>query len=225
MPILNPVNAGDLAQLLVAFRFLEAGRPPAWPLTVQAYDLLVDAGDAIFRVQVKKATQVDGPDNWAVVLQKRNPIPSNAFDYLAVWCDYDRSYVIPAGAICNVADPTTLVARVQIAVQGQRFVPYLNRFNIGSGEPRPMATLAPGVSIQHRRFWFESKRGNERKAHKRLTTAEIEELRRLPIRWFKYQENAEGLIPIEQIAQQFGITVTTARNYLRGKRKDLKPLA
>ena len=49
---------GSIAELLVAYRFIEAGRRPAWPLTVCSYDLLVDGGDDIFRVQVKHARKI-----------------------------------------------------------------------------------------------------------------------------------------------------------------------
>lgn len=225
MPILNYNNAGDLAQLLTAYRFLEAGRLPAWPLTVCAYDLLIDGGDGIFRVQVKKGSQVaEGPDTWRVHLTKKLPIPATAFDYLVIWCDANRSYVIPAVALQNTQNPAVLVAAVQLYGKGERFAMYLNRFNLGSGEPKPCTTLAPGTSTR-RRFWFQATKGEQRKQHKRLSAQEVEEILHLPIRWFKKQEQAEGLIPIEQVAQQFGVTVMTLRNYLRGRgRKDLPPV-
>ena len=223
MSILNYNNSGDLAQVLIAYRFLEAGRLPAWPLTVCAYDLLVDGGDGIFRIQVKKAAQVaEGPDTWRVHLTKKQPIPATAYDYLVIWCDANRSYVIPAAALQNAQNPAVLVAAVQLYGNGDRFSLYLNRFNLGSGEARPCATLAPGTSIR-RRFWFQAAKGEQRKQHKRLSAQEVDEILHLPIRWFKKQEQAEGLIPIEQVAQQFGVSVMTLRNYLRGKgRKDLR---
>lgn len=215
---------GGLAELLVAYRFLEAGRVPARPIVPRSYDLLVDAGSAIYRVQVKQAHE--SLKGWTVALTSRRVGKTDlstscvGCEYLAIICTPDRIYIIPTAACVPAHAPDRMFARLTIYTgpTATRFAPYLNNFNVGTGRmPPPPVPLGP---LPPRGMWFSATAGT-RKTHRHLTLDQIAEIRQLPIRWFKKQ-GGEGLLPIEDVAAQFGVHPATIRNLLRGKRQDLQ---
>jgi len=223
---------GALAELLVAYRFLEAGRLVSWPLVPCAYDLLVDGGDRIYRVQVKQAhIQGDMPEHWRVGLTKRRntkpdrPQAVTSLDLICVVCTPAEIFVIPVGACASPVDARWLNARLKIGPES-RYRVFLNKFGVGTGigvegTPEPFLPLRYAASTLR-----EERRtlAGGRKAHHRLTTAQVHELFKLPIRWVKAQPPT-GLIPIEDIAQQFNVSVATLRNLARLQRKDLRQTA
>ena len=226
--IVDSHRAGASAEILVAYRFIEAGRIPSWPLVPCRYDLVVDGGGTLHRIQIKRASKGIAKGAAAYTWQCRlttdhhskTPLAVTAFDYLVLVTDPNRIYVIPTGGLHCAHDPAHLIKRVVIAENGERFAPYLNQFGIGPGTaPEPSQILDP-TKLQ-RSFWHVKKSGAERKHHRRLSLSEVEAIQQLPIALYK-RDQAPGLIPIEQVAQQFGVHVATLRNLLRGKRNDLK---
>jgi hypothetical protein len=216
---------GGLAELLVAYRFLEAGRLPAWPLVPCAYDVLVDIGGGTARVQVKQAHQVG--NRWRTRLGKRKgstdvPVESRAADYIAVVCTPDEIYVIPAQACLSPTDPRYLNLQIEVGRQGKYQV-YRNAFRLGTGHSTE-TTPPPPVPIYTVPAYMLEKRtgpGPARKLHKRLTLQEIAAIRELPIRWTRDQPK-DGTLSVAAVAAQFGVTTVTLRNtVLKRKRRDL----
>jgi hypothetical protein len=217
-------QAGALADLVVAYRFIEAGRLVAWPLVPCAYDLVVDGGSQVSRVRVKRAmfSEQDSQHGAAyrVRLTRRKgkgpdqPIALTDFDYLAVVCQPERIYVIPVEALRAPTNPQICVARLSIgAVQSQTHEGFLNRFTIGSGltteiqKPTSIYAVRPGTTTA--RGWAHPTRAT-RKPHRRLTGDEAVSLR----------SGVQGGLSLQDAARQFGITYATARNLVLGKRKD-----
>lgn len=198
------VRAGAAAEVLVAYRFVEAGRRPAWPLVTGPYDLLVDAGDAVWRVQVKQANQdQDKPNRWRVTLQKRKGPPLvTEFDYLTVVIDPERIYVIPVSSLTCAHDPMRCIAAVDIGTVDGRFMPYLNNFGLGTGvRPAPIPSLLRIRPELKRTVHFVRKRhGNQRKPHRRVTAGEAGEIRRLA---------ATDTMTPQELARQFNISTPT----------------
>lgn len=226
MPLLNEaIQLGYSAELLVAYRFLEAGRRPALPLVPCPYDLLVDCGSGIYRVQTRRASAHIPPGSGArcyrchTANNHRDGPDAAEFDYLCAVVEPNCVYVIPTAALRAAHDNTRLVKRLEIAEHGTRFAPYLNQFGIGSGE-LPEKPPADITKLRGRAFWHAPS-ASERKLYRRLSKADVDALRQIPIAITKRDEQHGG-IPIQQIAQQFGVHVATLRNLLRGKRKDLK---
>lgn len=61
---MNTAQKGEIAQLHAELRAVELGHIVSRPLTVSRYDLLIDNGSKIFRVQVKYADgKASGTDN------------------------------------------------------------------------------------------------------------------------------------------------------------------
>lgn len=218
---------GTLAELLVAYRFFEAGRLVSWPLTPCAYDLVVDSGDRLWRVQVKQAFRSADRNAWTVRLTKRNTkgdkvVACQDLDLVVVVTTADVAYVIPVPACASPTDGRYLNARIEVSETG-RYAIFRNRYAVGTGLTDEIAPVAvtpthPGAN------WAPSRRlsGPRRKAHRRLTAAEVLELRQLPIRWYKRQPG-DGLIPLVDIARQFDVCPGTLRNVvLGGKRLDLQ---
>lgn len=226
MPILyTTTRSGSRAELLVAYRFLEAGRVVSWPLTVCGYDLIVDGGDSLYRIQVKSTppTMAEGATAYRYVcrLSKKDhdPLPAGTFDFLCMVVDPSRVYVIPAGALRCPHAPERLVKRVVLYEKGTRFAAYCNRFDLGSGELPCLAAVHP-LRPPTRTMWKAAKTGQVgRKPHRRLSKADVETLRTLPIAFYQTDPG----LPIAEVAQQYGVTVVTLRNLLRNKRLDLRP--
>lgn len=232
---------GALAELLVAYRFTEVGRLVSWPMVPCSYDLVVDGGDRLYRVQVKQAARIDERGSgkhfkaahWAVRLTKRNqqtgqidtPREASAIDILCVVATPAEIYVIPTAACCSPVDARFLNARLQIGPES-RYRLFLNRFGIGTGlshevAPAPIVPLrlADREAAQH---LMKQRRYGVRKRHRRLTPEEIAQIRQLPIRWRKAQP-PDGLIPLEEIARQFDVCPATLRNVVfYENRLDLK---
>jgi len=223
---------GALAELLVAYRFLEAGRLVSWPMVPCAYDLVVDGGDRLYRVQVKQAHEEQGErhfGHWRVRLTKRNietgdkPIAASAIDVLAVVTTPDVVFVIPAGACTSPVDERYLNARIEIGPES-KYQLFRNRFALGTGATQEVAPvpIRPPLGTAHGDYHRRHNRsGPQRKPHVRLTSAQVEQIRQLPIRWFKHQA-PEGLIPLDDAARQFNVCPNTLRKVcLDGDRQDL----
>jgi hypothetical protein len=220
---------GALAELLCAYRFVEAGRLVSWPLIPCTYDLIVDGGDRLYRVQVKQAHQVQhehGFGTWRVRLTKRNergdkPVLLTDLDVLCVVTTVDAVFVIPVEACASPVDGRYLNARVQIGPES-KYQLFRNRFAIGTAltaEVAPASVLpVRGVSLPGR---MRRASGSRRKPHHRLSPAQVAQIRALPIRWYRAQP-PEGLIELEDAARQFNVCPTTLRNLvLRASRQDL----
>lgn len=225
-PLINSSQRiGTAAELLVAYRFLEAGRLPAWPLVVCSYDLLVDAGDACYRIQVKAAAKrlVGSAYQWGARTGKAKGAltPRNSYDYLCIVTDPSLVYVIPTRVLLCAHDPTRLVKRVVIHEHGKRFSPFLNRFDLGPGAVPAPAGQVGALPPSRRTQWKTQNYREGRKEHRRLSAADVAAIRQLPIAFYR-QDAAPGLLPIHEVARQFGVHVATLRNLLRGKRQDLR---
>lgn len=144
------------AEMLVAHAFAQQGYTVAIPLVQCSYDLLVDSGSAIWRVQVKlarfKRARIrprgkGSRAHYAVDLYRGSPrrttfIGVTEFDILCAVCERDRIYVIPTTALVSVTDPARLVGHIEIKfelkvdrteredarVAVERWMPYLNAF-------------------------------------------------------------------------------------------------
>lgn len=219
---------GALAELLVGYRFLEAGRLIAWPIVPCAYDLIVDGGDRLYRVQVKQAREtLRGSGHWWAHTQRRRganqpdrPLGIDLVDYLCFVTTADACFVIPVEACVSPVDARWVNKRIQIG-PASRYQVFLNRFAIGSGQS---AELTPAI-IREAHASTAVKWGHaqqlRRKLHRRLKTEEVLHLRTLPICW-KKREWREGLLLASEVAHQFNISETTLRNIVRdGKRRDL----
>lgn len=217
---------GAASELLVAYRFMEAGRLVSWPLIPTSYDLLVDCGDVIQRVQVKTGQDRNATGVYHVHLTKRRakgdrPIYLASVDYICVVCAANHVYVIPAIVLQSPTDPAVLCKRLQIytKVEAERFHRYRNAFAIGQGHgtvegPQAEVHVAPLRTSWHPE---QQRAGRHRKPHVRLSTDVILQLRR-----------TLGATPtttaIREAALHHGVAEVTLRNYLQGKRKDLQPL-
>lgn len=211
---------GASSELLVAYRFTLSQRIVSWPLMPCAYDMLVDCGDTIQRVQVKTGRAVNAT-TWWVRLTRRmrdkrdQPILAASIDYVCVVCDPNRVYVIPTTAICSPSNPDQLCASVQIYENGDRLRPFLNAFAIGSG--LGSGDVQPNLKVGWKPELQQPGPPTDRKPHQRLSIPVINEIRR----------EAEGkrLTPAERrvLAARYDITLPTLRNYLQGNRKDLRP--
>lgn len=215
---------GAAAELLVAYRFLLAGCPPSWPLLPLSYDLIVDTGEALRRVQVKQAHSIGTGLIWGVRLTKRHPAgdrscPVNALDYVCVVCKPNHIYVIPAPMLTGATDPTQLVARLQIYETGTRFAAYLNAFAIGPGcgTPYDQPEVSVGWTPHGPKFPHVPSPTARRKHHHRLTLAEVAEVRTL------IEQAGNSTATRRQLAKQFDVGEVTIRNLLNGRRKDLLP--
>ncbi len=146
--------------MLVALKFTQEGYISSFPLSPCGYDLVVDTGVEMFRVQVKQAQWEkarkarpgkSGADRagWFVDLKKKQKVegkvkslarPVNHFDVLVVVCEPETVYVIPE-TLLRVND-ATLLGQVKIRPElpetnkgGRqssvlRWQPYLNQFRL-----------------------------------------------------------------------------------------------
>lgn len=145
--------AGFSSEMLVAYRFAAQGYLVSFPLCPCGYDLLVDVGTAILRIQTKKAWWVPqrikragkgDRAHWVTNLMKRDVrgmrhrTSARAFDYLCVVCDLDV-YVIPTdrlistiGELVRVVSikPPLAVGRNDAMTAGTKYEEYKNRFLI-----------------------------------------------------------------------------------------------
>ncbi len=224
-PLINDSRrSGAQSELMVAYRFVAASRVPAWPLVPINYDLLVDCGDAIQRVQVKTARQHQTGERWRVRLTQRRrhqdrPVLVSSIDYFCIVCDANRILVLPSTILKSPTDPLWVLARLDFNPNGERFQPYLNSFAIGQGvneSSRPAETVEPDII---RTPWYPHQRQQPvwaapRKRHRRLSGVEVAELLQ-----------ALGSTPTatekRRLALQYGISIVSLRNYQLGRRKDL----
>ena len=223
MLISESLRSGYSAEVLVAYRFLEAGRIPAWPMVPCRYDLVVDGGDQCYRVQVRRASpriekgETRRQFHCHLTKDRKTPLPVSSFDYLCVVAEQNQIYVIPVGALHCTHAPTQLITRLQITENGTRFAHFLNQFGIGTGvvpvAPTPLTPLK-------RSFWYVQPSGSRRKPHRRLSTVDAQAIRQLNIALTRDEEGPER-VPVAQVAAQFGVHVATIRNLVRGLRKDL----
>jgi hypothetical protein len=148
------------SEMLVAYQFCKVGYTLCVPLTPRPYDLLVDTGRQIVRVQVKRARfegQRKRPqglgdrDHWAVELDGRKTNGRSpklhvakdldAYDYLAAVCLEDLIYVIPVSRLKS-AEPGKMLRLIQIKppvgtdgrddskMAGLRWEPFKNKFTL-----------------------------------------------------------------------------------------------
>jgi hypothetical protein len=201
---------GCASELIVAYRFVEAGRAVSWPLVPRAYDLLVDGGDRVYRVQVKTGHRAEGKGLRVTIkhVNGREAIREN-FDYLCIVDTANQIYVIPSVACECRFRPEELLASIEI--RNGRYDMYLNRFEVGSG---PVAGT-PGVVEDGRgmrrltgRVW---PRGGQRKRHRRVDLASALEIYRL-------RETGN----VRELAAQFQVTAPTILNLFAGRRKDVR---
>ena len=161
---------GCSAEMLVALKFAEQGYIASFPLRTCGYDLVVDDGVEVRRVQVKQAyfqkarkKPGGGGDRacWLVALDykgktregtKRRRRPGSEFNVLAVVCRPDLIYVIPSAVLVNGRQDGMLPGRLQIkepmnggrkdAVEaGERWMPFCNNFALTPAPP-PVAKPA-----------------------------------------------------------------------------------
>lgn len=198
---------------------MAAGRVPSWPLVPMAYDLLVDCGDSIQRVQVKTATAREARYHVHLTTRRKGvdrPMALASVDYVCLVCDPNRIYVVPSVVLQSPTDPLLLTKRVQLSGDGERFAGYLNAFAIGTGDGS-----GDGATVDLKVGWYPAQQtprsAGTRKRHVRLTINEINTLRR-----------SVGTDPspdvIRATAGRFNITPQTVRNYLRNGRSDLAPV-
>jgi len=206
---------GSAAELMVAYRFTEANRAVSWPLVVRPYDLLVDGGDKIYRVQVKQGQRTEGKGLRATI-KHINGVEDLAlnFDYLCLVDTPNEIYVIPSGACECRFRPSELVASLE--VRNGRFDAYLNRFNIGVGDTgaRTQVQIQAGENMRRLRGQLWSKTQlTDRKVHKRLPLHEAYNIYQL-----------RGTVSAHDLAAQFGVHVMTIQNIFRAKGKRLRRL-
>jgi len=142
------------AEMLVAARFAAQGYVVGTPLTLCGYDLLVDTGQAIWRVQVKHAGFKEArmrpkgrgaSARYAVGLLRHRAagksfLACHEFDLLCAVCAADRIYVIPVGCLVSRTDASRLVGHLEFKVGDSfrkdhsaartRWEPYLNAFTL-----------------------------------------------------------------------------------------------
>lgn len=218
-------RTGAAYELLVAYRFMSAGRVPSWPLVPMAYDLLLDCGDSLQRIQVKAAPR--RKDCYHCHLTKRrkggdSPIHIASVDYICIVCEVNQIYVIPSVALRSPTDPAILCKRLQIYPTGERLKGYLNAFAIGTGAGWGDGNSQPTMDVPALKVpWFPAQQvphsKAQRKAHVRLTMNQINTLK---------QELGPRPTPqaVLAAARRYNITGSTVRNYLRNARADLVPL-
>jgi PD-(D/E)XK endonuclease len=225
---------GTQAELLVAYRFLEAGLPVSWPLLPCAYDLVVDTGERLVRVQVKQAHQAQTPTgmpgHWRVRLTKRRTdgadraIAVTAVDYLCVICGGpEEILVIPAAACASQQDGRWLRAQLQVGPESKYRV-FLNRFVLGDGA-RDQIVGAAVPPLRKPGAWGPRPPRRElgqRKVYRRLTPDVIAQIRQMPVQWYR-RDPGEGRIPVDDVARQFDVCPETLRRLvLRAERLDLQ---
>ena len=145
------------AELLTAARLEEAGFIVSVPLVPVRYDLLADYEGKIVRVQVKRAKwrrQRMKPKGlgdracWGLNLMRhdgngnRSKPSGSEFDYLAVMCNFENIYFIPASVLAGedgelirviqIKPPDPTNTRTDAKVSGERWEPYRNNFTLSS---------------------------------------------------------------------------------------------
>lgn len=219
-------HRGSMAELMTAYRFIEAGRRVSLPLGPYPYDLIVDSGDRLSRIQVKQGHEQDGrPGYWKVRLTRRcrevdQALNTADFDYLVVACTPDVSYVIPAPCCASASNPAEILARLEIGPKSQ-WQPWLNKFGIGSGSVKAMLP-ARQLKKTHTSWGeaFHRRNGNVRKMHKRLSLEDSLVILGLPIKGYCF--DGRPTVTMQQVAEQFGVSIPTIRNTLLRRRSDLK---
>jgi prevent-host-death family protein len=123
----NPNHKGNVAELAVAAEAAKLELDVLKPLTEHArYDLVLDIGDALFRVQCKWANCRDGVIRVRLYSSYHSPTrgyvhskyDASEVDLVAVYCgDNDRCYLVPAELFAGRA---ALYLRVAEAKNNQR---------------------------------------------------------------------------------------------------------
>ena len=99
-----PFKRGNIGESIVLTRYLKAGFTVSTPFGVGAsYDLIVDAGAALFRVQVKTGRLRNGVVEFETRRARsrftRNAYKESEADYFAIYCpELDEVFVLEAGA-------------------------------------------------------------------------------------------------------------------------------
>src|SRR4051812_43558258 len=100
----NRIQRGNVAELIVASELAKRGYTVSLPISHNShYDLIVDVGDNLFRLQVKRAYK---QDNHGTVIRcvesrrisgkKRWAYKTNAFDFLVAYdVDLNDAWFIP----------------------------------------------------------------------------------------------------------------------------------
>lgn len=121
------------SEMMVACRFAQAGYIIAWPTSPRPYDLIVDTGHRLHRIQVKngraterRKTETGWRDRagYAIELDRNRSakakrgnrdwrIPAKEFDFLAVACP-NGVYVIPINMLLSPEDSSVLVRYINI---------------------------------------------------------------------------------------------------------------
>lgn len=103
---------GFSAELLVASMFASEGALVSFPIVPSRYDLIVDQGGKLYRIQIKLAWRQaqrkrakgysDAPGFFAdfKANRKRRYVVSD-FDYVGVVCSPERIYVIPTSRLAS----------------------------------------------------------------------------------------------------------------------------
>ena len=155
----KPASHWFSAEMLVAYQFCLQDYKVCVPLSPCEYDLVIDTGCKLLKIQVKKAafrkqrTRPQGlgdRDHWSVDLTKRKRmrggniyhkrINTDEFDYLAVVCNGSSVYVIPREKLLS-GQPDVMLRLIHIKEPlasgradsikaGERWQEYRNNFKV-----------------------------------------------------------------------------------------------
>ena len=154
----KPIGHWFSAEMLVAYQFALENYKVSVPLSPCEYDLVIDTGKRLIKIQVKKANfreqrmrkqGLGDRDHWMVDLTKhkrRNGgmyhrrIESEEFDYLAAVCNGTSVYVIPKEKL-ESSQPGVLLrvfhikeplqsGRADSMKAGERWQEYRNKFKV-----------------------------------------------------------------------------------------------
>ena len=103
-----PFKRGNISEAIVMARYLKAGFMVSTPFGVGApYDMVVDTGAALFRVQVKTGRLRNGVIEFETRRARsrtmRNGYKENEVDYFIIYCsELDETYALKAeGGVCG----------------------------------------------------------------------------------------------------------------------------
>jgi hypothetical protein len=154
----KPVGHWFSAEMLVAYQFTLEDYKVSVPLSPCEYDLVIDTGQRLIKIQVKKAafrkqrTRPQGlgdRDHWSVDLTKRKGrgnakyhkrINTDEFDYLAAVCNGSSVYIIPKEKLVSeqpglmlklihIKEPLAS-GRADSIKAGERWQEYRNNFKV-----------------------------------------------------------------------------------------------
>jgi len=154
----KPVTHWFSAEMLVAYQFCLEDYKVSVPLSPCEYDLVIDTGKRLIKIQVKKAMfrkqrmrehGLGDRDHWLVDLTKgkkknghmsHKRIEFEEFDYLAAVCDGSSVYVIPRHnlessreglllRVIHIKEPLAS-GRADSMKAGERWQEYRNNFKV-----------------------------------------------------------------------------------------------